>query len=133
MSVRSDLESRLAAWVALQTQTIEVAWEGWEFDKPPSDLFIQPIIIPARSINASVDGVRYREIGIFQVNVWGIDGKGSGETESIAQSLINFFPVFPKFSSTSIDQIGHIGQAEPINGYRVLPVSFYYRRETQTN
>lgn len=131
MSVRSDLEGRLANWAASQHPPVTIAWEGVSFDKP-SELFLQPITSPAKPSMAGVGGVRYRELGIFHINIWGIDGKGSSEVESVAAALVNLFPVFPKFAETSIEQVGSIGQAEIINGYRVVPVSFYYRRETQT-
>lgn len=132
MSVRSDLESRLATWAASQNPPIEISWEGMSYDKPSSSLFLQAIISPSKPSMAGVSGIRYRELGILHINIWGLDGKGSSEVESIAQALVNLFPVFPKFAETSIEQVGAIGQAEIINGYRVLPISFYYRRETQT-
>lgn len=131
MSVRSDLESRLATWAANQNPPIEISWEGVSYDKP-SKLFLQAVLSPTKPSMSGVSGIRYRELGIFHINIWGIDGVGSAEVESIAASLVNLFPVFPKFADTSIEQVGHIGQAEIMNGYRVLPVSFYYRRETQT-
>jgi hypothetical protein len=132
MSVRSDLETRLEQWASSQSPPIEIAWEGLDYTKPSSGVFLQPILSPAQPRLAGLSGTRYRDIGMFHINIWGLDGKGAAETEAIAQSLINLFPVIPKFGDTSIEQIGHIGKAEPVNGYRVLPVSFYYRKETQT-
>ena len=133
MSVRSDLESRLNDWAASQNPPIEVAWEGFDYDKPSSGLFLEPKIIPSRPAMAGVSGVRFRELGIFHVNVWGLNGNGTHETETIAKALVDLFPVIPKFSATSIESVGNIGNADIINGYRVVPVSFLYRRETQTN
>lgn len=132
MSVRTDLESRLNTWAVAQNPPIEVAWEGISYNKPTSQIFLQPILMPATPRMAGINGVRYRELGVFHINVWGIDGEGSAETDTIANSLVNLFPVIPKFADTSIERVGYAGQAEIINGYRVVPVTFYYRRETQT-
>lgn len=129
MSVRSDLESRLNTWALSKNPVIEIAWENRPFEKPGT-LFLQAVISPAPSINMTVDGRRYKEVGVFHINIWGIEGDGAGTTEELAQELITLFPVVPKWSDTSIERVGHIGQADPVNGYRVLPVTFYYRRET---
>ena len=133
MSVRSDLESRLKTWADSQNPPIKIAWEGRSFTKPTGgSSWLQPFVLPSYSKNATVDGIRYREQGYWQINIWSVDGKGAGNQESIAQQLINLFPVIPKFSDTSIERVGSMSQGPDNAGYRVLAISWPYRRETQT-
>lgn len=132
MSVRSDLETRLQTWADAQSPKIKIAWEGKAFTKPSTGVFLQAVVMRAKSRNSNLGGIDYREHGLWQISVWGLDGKGSSETESIAQDLVNLFPVIPKFASTSIEQAGTISQADIIDGWRVVHVTFPYRKESQT-
>ena len=135
MTVRSDLESRIKLWADNHSPVIKVAWQGEAFDKPiDNSAFIQPIIMPARSRNVNLDGRRYKELGILQINIWVLDGRGSSTiTEQLANELINLFPVFPKFADTSIEQTGYMERSDVVSGWRITPVCFYYRKESQTN
>jgi len=132
MSVRSDLETRLQLWADSQVPKIKIAWEGQSFQKPTSGVFLQAVVMRAKSRNSTLRGTDYREHGLWQISVWGLDGRGSSETENIAQDLVNLFPVVPKFASTSIEQVGTISQADIIDGWRVVHVTFHYRKESQT-
>lgn len=133
MSVRTDLETRLNQWALTRTPAITISWEDFPFDKPSDgSQFIQPIIIPARSRNTAVNGRNYREFGIFQISIWTPEGSGAAAAENLATELINLFPVFPKFADTSIEQVGSLSQPESYNGWRVVNLSFPYRRETKT-
>ncbi len=133
MSVRSDLETRLQLWADSQSPKLKIAWEGQAFQKPTSGVFLQAFIMRAKSRNSNLSGIDYREHGLWQISVWGLDGKGSAETEQVAQDLVNLFPVVPKFAQTSIEQVGTISQADIIDGWRVVHVTFPYRKESQTN
>lgn len=132
MSVRTDLETRLKTWADNHNPVIKVAWEGVPFAKPTSGMFIQPFIIRAKSRNSNLSGTDYREHGLWQISVWGLDGKGSAETEDLSQELINLFPVIPKFATTSIEQTGTMSQADIIDGWRVVHLTFPYRKESKT-
>lgn len=132
MSVRSDLETRLQLWADSQVPKIKIAWEGQAFQKPTSGVFLQAVVMRAKNRNSTLRGTDYREHGLWQISVWGLDGRGSSETENIAQDLVNLFPVVPKFASTSIEQVGTISQADIIDGWRVVHVTFPYRKESQT-
>ena len=47
------------------------------FTKPTDDsTWLQPFVLPSYPKNATVDGIRYREQGHWQVNIWSPDGKG---------------------------------------------------------
>jgi hypothetical protein len=90
--------------------------------------------MPAKSRNVNLDGRRYKELGILQINIWVLDGRGSSTiTEQLANELINFFPIFPKFADTSIEQTGYMERSDVVSGWRITPVCFYYRKESQTN
>lgn len=132
MSVRSDLETRLQTWADAQSPKIKIAWEGKAFTKPSTGVFLQAVVMRAKSRNSNLGGIDYREHGLWQISVWGLDGKGSAETEDIAQDLVNLFPVVPKFAQTSIEQVGSISQADIIDGWRVVHITFPYRKEAQT-
>ena len=86
MTVRSDLEIRLKNWADNHNPVIKVAWQDVPFDKPiDNSAFIQPIIMPAKSRNVNLDGRRYKELGILQINIWVLDGRGSSTiTEQIS-------------------------------------------------
>lgn len=129
MSVRADLETRLKTWADTRNPPISVVWEGTPFDKTESDApFLQSFILPAKTLNATLDATKQREVGIFQVSIWGLDGKGSHEVESIADELIELFPVFPKFAETSIDSPMSKTPAQTNNNWRVIHCSASYRR-----
>lgn len=129
MSVRNDLESRLKAWADSQIPPIDVVWEGTSFDKTGSEVpFLQCFIIPGKTLNATLDASKQREIGIFQVSVWGIDGKGTYETENLANQVIDLFPVYPKFAQTSIENPMSKSIAEIRGNWRVIHCSASYRR-----
>ena len=135
MTVRSDLEIRLKNWADNHNPVIKVAWQDVPFDKPiDGALFVQPFITPSKSRNTNLDGKRYKELGVWQINVWVLDGRGSStKSEMIANELINLFPVVPKVSDTSIEQTGYMERSDVVSGWRITPVCFYYRKESQTN
>lgn len=126
-SVRPELEQRLKTWA--DNNGVRVAWEGVQFNKPTSGIFLQPVLLQGTTINPTVDGTRQREVGIFQVNVWGFDGKGAGETETTARSIVELFPILPKVGTVSIEKTPSIGAPIIESGWRVVPVTILYRRE----
>jgi hypothetical protein len=127
ISVRPELETILATWA--NSSGIKVAWEGKQFDKPTSSPYVQPFLLPGTTINPTVDGTRQREVGIFQINVWGLDGKGAAETEGLAYQVASLYPIVPKVGTVSIERSPTIGPPFIEAGWRVVPVTILYRRE----
>jgi hypothetical protein len=129
MSVRSELESRIKAWAESQSPAVPVSWEGVAFNKPLDGVFIQPFILPAQTQNPTVDGNRTRELGILHVNCWSPDGIGMGRVEALADKIVSLFPILPKTGTVSIERTPSKQAPMVADGWRILPVVIYYRRE----
>ena len=50
---------------------MKVAWEGEPFQNQQMIAHgLNPFVLPSYPKNATVDGIRYREQGYWQVNIW---------------------------------------------------------------
>ena len=128
--IRSYFETRLKTWADAQSPAIAIAYEGMPFTKPVTAPYLELFLLPASTTNPSTEAVRRREIGIFQINVVVADGKGSKESQNIAEAIITLFPVVPK-GIVSVEQTPHVGHPlVNLDGKRVLPVSITYRYES---
>lgn len=129
MSIRSELEGRLKSWADSQLPKIPIAFEGFALNKPSSGLFLQPFLLPAMTQNPTVDANRTRELGIFHVNCWGLDGQGLGRVDDLANEIIKLFPVLPKVGTVSIERTPSKHQPMYDSGWVIIPVVVYYRKE----
>lgn len=127
-TLRNELESKLLAWANSQTPQIKIAFENIEFTKPDTT-FMEVYIIPATSVNPTVDVKRVSLYGTFQCNIYTKAGEGTKKAEDLAQSLIDLFPVVPKSGTVSIEQTGSIMNPLYDSQWRILPVRFRYRQE----
>lgn len=128
--IRAELDARLKAWA--QAQNLPVAWEGVSFTKP-SGPFVEVFLMPTVSVNSDVAGKRTTYLGTYQVNCWGLDGKGMGQLEGITDSLIAAFPMLPKAGAVSIEATPSAGRPiEDMDGWTVIPVRIKYRYESIT-
>lgn len=132
MSVRNELTARLATVAA--TLTLPVSYENVPFTKPANLLpFLELFIVPALTLDVTVDGTRQREVGYMQVNVWSKQGVGTKQGEDIAAAIRTAFPVIPKTGTVSIENTPSIKQAIlDSSGYRVIPIIISYRQESAT-
>lgn len=66
----------------------------------------------------------------MQINVWCPSGKGTKQSDDIAQAIMTAFPVVPKTGTVSIESTPSAKQAiiDP-SGYRITPVICSYRQE----
>lgn len=130
--IRTELESRLLALANSYSPKLPVALEGVKFNKPdPPSPFLECFMAASSTTNVTTDGNRIRQRGVFMVNVWCPDGKGSGLNERIADAVIAAFPVVPKTGSTSIEQTPDASQAViDVSGWRITPVTITYRYES---
>ena len=128
-TVRKELEDKIITWAASKTPQLKIAFEGVPFEKPLDQNFIEVVLIPAVSANKTLDAKRVTLYGTLQVNIYSPSGKGTKYSEDLAQSLIDFFPVFPKTGTVSIEQTGYIMPALYDAQWRVLPVRITYRQE----
>ena len=126
--IRSELEQRLSTWANSFNPVITVAWESSPFTLP-TDRYLQPFLIPATTVNPTVDGSRKRYIGIYQVNIYVKSGKGIKQISELVDSLVNYFPIVPKVGNVSIEQTPYSSTGVTVDGWYVVPVSIPYRME----
>lgn len=129
MSIRSELETILSTWATTRSPKIKVSFEGVPFTKPTADSFVECYLIPANSVTPTVSAKRIRETGIFQIDIWCQDGKGSAVIDSLAEEIRALYPVIPKTGTVSIEQYPSVSQPFVFNGWRVLSVLVHYRQE----
>jgi len=125
--IRQVFETRLKAWADLQV--IPIAYEGIPFTPPTSGQWLQISIIPSTTINRTIDGEKIRSVGMVQINCYGRDGHGSATLETLAQNIVNLFPIIPKFSPVSVEQTPSMLPHLVVNDFRIIPVRFRYRYE----
>lgn len=127
-TLRKEIEDKVRAWANSQSPVIKIAYENVPFEKT-DDTFIQLYIIPAASVNNTVDAKRVTLLGILQFNIFTKAGEGTKKSEDLAQALIDLFPVFPKTGTVSIESTGCIMSPLYDAQWRVTPVRFNYRQE----
>lgn len=133
-TIRSELTKRLQAWADAQSPVVQISHEGEAFTKPTDgSSFLQAFVLPAITVNPTLSGRQVREVGIFQVNCWVKEGgalQGAGRSDRLAQSIIDLFPIVPKFSVVSVERTPYTSPPILQDGYRVTPVTIQYRLET---
>jgi hypothetical protein len=122
------LEGRLKTWAT--AQSIPVAWQNTAFTKPATQ-FLEPFLIPVVVNNSNVAGKRATYLGIFQVNCWSPIGPGMGDVETLAQSVVNLFPLLPKVGGVSIESTPSALDAikDDSGNWIIVPVRISYRYE----
>jgi len=129
--IRAALETRLKVWADAQLPKIPVAFESVTFNKPLSNVYLQPLLIPNITLNNELSGIRKTQLGIFEVRCWCRSGIGMGVVEGIASSVINLFPLVPKQGAVSIENTPYA--EKPMfdeAGWIIVPVMIFYRYET---
>lgn len=127
-TLRKEIEDKVAAWAT--TKNIPIAYENITFTKPTTT-WIELYIIPATTVNPTVNAKRATLYGMIQFNIYTKSGEGSKKSEDLAQELIDLFPVVPKTGTVSIEQTGSIMNPLYDSQWRVLPVRIRYRQEQQ--
>lgn len=125
-TLRKEIEDKVALWAI--SKNIKIAYENVPFTKPDST-FVELYIIPATTVNPTVDAKRATQYGLIQFNIYCKAGEGTKKSEDLAQELIQLFPVVPKSGTVSIEQTGSIMAPLYDAQWRVLPVRFRYRQE----
>ena len=129
-TIRSHLETRIDAWALSQSPPIKVAYEGRSFVQPSGSPYIACFVIPAPTVNKTIDTKRDTYFGMYQVNVAVPDGQGSKKVEDFSQSIIDLFQVYPKSGVVSIESTPYVSRVlVDSDGYRVLSVRIPYRYE----
>ena len=130
--IRVALESTLAAYAAAHSPVLPVAYEGVPFTKPAASPYLECYLFNSTTLDITTDGTRQRLLGLFAVNVYVKDGKGSKEGEDIVRGIIDAFPIIPQNFTLAIVQTPNCGTAiVDSNGWRCLPVSIRWRYESE--
>ena len=128
-TLRKEIEDKVATWAGSKNPVIKIAYENVAFTKPDST-FVELYIIPATTVNNTVDSKRVTLLGLIQFNIYSKSGEGAKKSEMLAQEIIDLFPVYPKTGTVSIEQTGSIERPLYDAQWRVLPVRIRYRQET---
>lgn len=129
--IRAELETRLKTWADAQVPKIPIAFEGVGFTKPTSGVYLEPFLLPSATMNNTVAGSRITRYGMFHVNCWALSGKGMREVETLAQSIVDLFPILPKSGTVSIERTPFVHDKETdLSGWVYVGVTIEYRHET---
>lgn len=131
-TIRAELESRLKTWADAQVPKIPVSYQNVSFTKPANYApFVECFLLPVPTLNKEITGKRKTMTGLFQVNVWAPKGKGMGQAETLAQGVVNAFPILPK-SAVSIESTPYAESPTlDDSGYVIVPVLIKYRYEAE--
>jgi hypothetical protein len=129
IAIQTAFESALNTWAT--ANNIPVAWENVRFSKPSSGVFVEPFIIPNANSNGNLSVSRITLRGLFQVNCWGVSGKGLRELNTLAQEIMDLFPSMYRNGNLSVDTPPARGRAiQDASGWTIIPVTIYYRYES---
>jgi hypothetical protein len=129
--IRSELESRLKAWADAQVPKVPIAFEGMAFTKPADGVFLEPTLVPSITLDVDVSAKRKRRYGIFNVNCWAKSGTGMRQVETLAQGIVDAFPIYPKVGAVSIESTPFVhGHENDASGWLIVPVTIQYRYES---
>lgn len=132
-TIRAALEGRLATWAA--TQSLTVAYENVGYTQP-TGTYLRAWLLPADRTSGDLEGKLTTFMGIFQIDVVGVEGVGSGTVSGIVDLIAAQFPtnLLITKSGLTIRTIGpistHPGEYEP--GRYIVKVSIPYRCDIVT-
>lgn len=129
MSIRSEIESRLATWASAQTPKIPVAYENVSFVKPSTGQYLEVYMLQSTAVNNGVDAEGVRHTGMFQINCYSPLNGGMAAVEALAATVVALYPVVPKTGTVSIEAPLNASQAMPLDGFMCIPVRGRYRVE----
>lgn len=131
MTIRQELETKLATFAAAQSPAIPVAYENVSFTRPDSGLWLECYLMSGPTVVATLDASTNRERGIWCVNCWGKLNTGAGKIEALVAQIIKLYPVLPKVGTVSIEQPGTNSRMNVTSdGWACIQVSFPYRVES---
>lgn len=120
---------------AAQISDYALAFPGVEFTEPTdSSPYVEIAVLPNTTERFSVGAGDAIHTGILQLSLCTCDGRGVVEPTREAESLMDVFPqdlrLMGETTKIRIYKRGSIGTSFPRGGYRVTPVTIYYRSET---
>lgn len=131
--IREAFETRIAAFAAAQVPPLPVAWENTTYTPSPSTAYLRCAMLPATTQNPSMGAPHVRLVGLYQVNVYGIQDQGPAGAEAIADAIIALFPrggMVQNGVTINIDTTGWRSQGlNDDNGFYFVPVRVRYRED----
>lgn len=130
MNIRQEVEKALLAFAAAQTPPLAVALEAKSFTKPDGP-WIEIVFLDPEPMNPTVDGTRTRVYGVFQINVYVLDGKGMKQLDALTKALVDLFPMHQKelYTTFSVEQTPSVSRSFPDDKFRCAAVRVKYRQE----
>lgn len=133
------IETKLQQWA--DAQDIAIAFEGVKFTPPASAIYARVKHLPATTFNEFLEGGHKAFVGLWQVSVIGLKGRGVGPLRDVAATLSNSLPSQLVLSSGSFKvQITTPVSLGPViedpegakTSRLTLPCSFNYRADVVT-
>ena len=128
MTVRSEVEGKLAVFASSHNPPLPVAYENVAFIKPTGS-WLAIFFLGETTKNRDLAGTGYATYGMFQVSVYAKLGEGMGKVEALAREIVALFPIIPKMELTSIEATPHIGGQTVVGDHVHIPVTVRYRAE----
>jgi hypothetical protein len=135
MNIRQEVESAIASFASSQSPVIPVAYEGLPFTKPTNSPYLQVVFLNNNITNATVDAMRQRVYGSFQIHVYAPDGKGMKQLDTLTAEIAALFPVYDKtkYSTFSVEQPPNVSPPMTDAAFRVAVVRVQYRQELSSS
>lgn len=129
MSVRTDIEGKLALFASTQSPPIPIAYENVKFMKPTDGKYLEIKFLDSYTDNRELSAKAIRQTGKFQVNCYCPLGAGMRDLEDLADSIIAIYPVIPKLGTVSIESPLDSTRALIIDTSMCIVVTGSYRAE----
>ena len=128
MSIRSELETKLVLFAASASPPIPVARENLKFIQPSTGFYLTFHMLGDSNKNRNISASS-RITGRFQITCYGELGVGLGALESLADRIVNIYPVLPKIGIVSIEEALNVGQSLIEDNFVCIPITGKYRVE----
>ena len=135
-AIRAALETRLKTWADAQAPPVPIAWEDVPYT-PTGARYVRAFLLPAETQTPAMTADYRLYAGLMQVSICVPSGQGPGASDALYESLKSSFDYQTKLTATGgftvlINRVPAKGPVMLGDGYRVLPVSIYYRADLTT-
>jgi len=131
--IREAFETRINAYALAHTPQLPIAWENTTYTPSPDVMYLQCAMLPAPTQNPWLGVTSQRLVGIYQVNVYGVQDAGPADAEKVADALIALFPrggMTQNGLTINIDYTPTRAKGmNDQNGFFFIPVRIRYRED----